>query len=76
MLEEVKKLGGSLFFCWVQRGFVGDERLAGATGRRGRGQCRQQNPSSFYFWDSYLRITIQKSIHESHNFLNDPIIKS
>ena len=39
-------------------------------------QCRQQNPSSFYFWDSYLRITIQKSIHESHNFLNDPIIKS
>ena len=38
--------------------------------------CRQQNPSSFYFWDSYLRITIQKSIHESHNFPNDPIIKS
>ena len=37
---------------------------------------RQQNPSSFYFWDSYLRITIQKSIHESHNFPNDPIIKS
>ena len=30
----------------------------------------------FLFWDSYLRITIQKSIHESHNFLNDPIIKS
>ena len=27
MLEEVKKLDGSLFFCWVQRGFVGDERL-------------------------------------------------
>ena len=40
------------------------------------GPCRQQNPSSFYFWDSYLRITIQKSIRESHNFLNDPIIKS
>ena len=38
MSEEVKKLGGSLFFCWVQGGFVGDERLAGATGRRGRGQ--------------------------------------
>ena len=38
--------------------------------------CRQQNPSSFYFWDSYLQITIQKSIRESHNFLNDPIIKS
>ena len=39
-------------------------------------KCRQQNPSSFYFWDSYLRIIIQKSIRESHNFLNDPIIKS
>ena len=38
--------------------------------------CRQQNPSSFYFWDSYLQITIQKSICESHNFLNNPIIKS
>ena len=31
VLEEVKKLGGSLFFCWVQRGFVRDEQLAGAT---------------------------------------------
>ena len=29
---------GSLFFCWVQGGFVRDERLAGATRRRGRGQ--------------------------------------
>ena len=24
-----------MFFCWVQRGFVRDERLAGATRRRG-----------------------------------------
>ena len=38
MSEEVKKLGGSLFFCWVQGGFVGDEQLAGATRRRGHGQ--------------------------------------
>ena len=45
-------------------------------GIKGFQWCRQQNPSSFYFWDSYLQITIQKSICESHNFLNDPIIKS
>ena len=37
-------------------------------GRRMNGFCRQQNPSSFYFWDSYLRITIQKSICESITF--------
>ena len=55
---------------------VGGSKLGASFLGEATSLCRQQNPSSFYFWDSYLRITIQKSICESHNFPNDPIIKS